>query len=184
MPAEPSPQGGFTTPVVRLAEMVADCESFQTAAGLIAPDPDAREKLIYGGLGAAQRIFFPTLELIGELEHLIERLPIAVIQLPTGWGYDKRAGGGRNFLPYPDGELELLIAARDDAPSDVTKGFLGFGNFLGNFVLELNAQSGLSDRLPYERIRLRDTLGKSSRQEEASAGGGFWSAWFTVQVGR
>jgi hypothetical protein len=184
--AAPTPEGPYTVPLHRLAQMLAECAAFQTRCGLSYPDADAEAKLVNGD-GGLKRIFYPAIE--GDA---LELAPCAILTWGSDWQLPMSSGGARNYFHSPVGEIFLELIDVERHPGNEEASTRNFGNWIG-LVLHsgddaapgLGELSALNDRLAINRFtQLEPPLFLERVDSEArGAGKGGLAARFAIQFG-
>lgn len=188
--AAPLPDGPYTVPLHKLAQMVSECAAFQTRCGLTYPDTDAEAKLVNGD-GGQKRIYYPALE-AGDW---FTRLPVAIITWGDSWRLPLVAGGARNYFHGPDAELILELIdvdrqSQEQAQSRLEAGTRDFGNFIGRVLSGadennpgLKELAASNDRLAIKEISQLEAPMICDRIDEAAHGKTYFTARFSIRYG-
>jgi hypothetical protein len=173
----PTAVGPWLVPLRKLAEVLSESATFRVACGLAADDDEAAEKLI-DGVGAARRIWYPTVE----LERVTTALPLAVIEPGGGWTWTQVAGGASNLLWPTRGNLILILADVDRAEGDLMAGMSLFGNFVGQTIAEIAELAAVDDRLATTAIS-EEIPPFIADQADVGAEGSWWRTLYRVSWG-
>lgn len=182
----PTPEGPYTVPLHKLAQMVAECAAFQTRVGLTYPDADAEAKLVNGD-GGFKRIFYPAIE--DENDPLL-KLPSAIISYSEDWSMQMIAGGDRNYFHGARGSLEFGLMDHDRHPHSIEASMRDFMNFIGMVIQSGNTDtpglcelSAKDDRLIISEISQMDPPEICSRDVQHQKQRAYWSARFQIRYG-
>ncbi len=160
----PLPTGPLTTPLSKLAALVAESATFRAAVG--AADSTA----------ALTKIHFPCLA----TPYLRDALPCAVLQQGPSWSLEQVAGGSQNWLwPAPGSSIRLILADCDRYPKDLEASGVAFLNYCGGVLQDLADLAGRDDRLDVTGIR-QEVAPVLPSQEEDKAGAVWWKASFLI----
>lgn len=174
----PTATGAISVPKRKLAEVLAEAETWQLWCELAYPDAAAADKLI-DGIGGTKRIFYPTAD-SRDLGTLYDRMPLAVIGNGQQWQMPTVAGGAGNYM-RPAGQLALIIADRDRYPDSLEASQRDFENRLGDLMDDLAALSGRSDRLAMDLIEQFIPPSLPPEEEtDANPGRVWWAAGYLI----
>lgn len=186
--AAPSPVGPYSVPLHKLAQMLSECSSFQTRAGLTYPDAAAEAKLVNGD-GGQKRIFYPMLETSFDGIDPYAHVPLAIITWGDDWQLPRVAGGARNYFHSPRGEL-ILELIDEDQYTNLEAATREFGNWVG-LVLHsgdeaapgLAELAALNDRLAINGFQQLDKPQQYERVSEAALAKRLWSVRISIRFG-
>jgi|GEM_PF-5704059 len=156
------PTGMFSKPLAAMADLLGECESFQTWVGVAAPDvgtPTGKTQ----ALGRIHYIAYEDDEKDSQDDCLANR-PLAII------GFGSGASGERQTEPPSFDhsqtlELSLEAPQTGDSERDI---FLNYTNAIGEIVAEIESLTGEDGHLLISSHRIIEGPGRPSDQAQAA----------------